>query len=160
MTAQFGDLGTSMGLTEDQAAKMSTELAGLAGDLASFKNISTDRAMNALTGIFTGQTKALQGLGVVMNQVNLEKFAEDQGKVYKSMTEAEKVMLRYEYVMSRTKNAQGDYARTSDGAANSLRTLKASLQNLAVTLGKEILPLVTPLINKLTEGIKKISAPE
>ena len=157
MTAQFGDMGTSMGLTEDQAAKMSTELAGLAGDLASFKNISTDRAMNALTGIFTGQTKALQGLGVVMNQVNLEKFAEDQGKVYKSMTEAEKVMLRYEYVMSRTKNAQGDYARTSDGAANSLRTLKASLQNLAVTLGKEILPLVTPLINKLTEGIKKLN---
>lgn len=157
LTAQFGDMGTSMGLSNEEAAQMSTSLAGLAGDLASFKNISTDRAMNALTGIFTGQTKALQGLGVVMNEVNLTKFAEDQGKVYKNMTEAEKVMLRYQYVMSRTKNAQGDYARTSDGAANSLRTLKASLENLAVTLGKEVLPLITPLIQKLTEGIKKIN---
>lgn len=157
LAAQFGDMGTSMGLTSAEAAQMSTSLAGLAGDLASFKNISTDRAMNALTGIFTGQTKALQGLGVVMNEVNLTKFAEDQGKVYKNMTEAEKVMLRYQYVMSRTKNAQGDYARTSDGAANSLRTLKATLENLAVTLGKEVLPLITPLIQKLTEGIKKIN---
>ena len=157
LTAQFGDMGTSMGLSNEEAAQMSTSLAGLAGDLASFKNISTDRAMNALTGIFTGQTKALQGLGVVMNEVNLTKFAEDQGKVYKNMTEAEKVMLRYQYVMSRTKNAQGDYARTSDGAANSLRTLKATLENLAVTLGKEVLPLITPLIQKLTAGIKKLN---
>lgn len=157
LTAQFGDMGTSMGLSNEEAAEMSTKLAGLAGDLASFKNISTDRAMNALTGIFTGQTKALQGLGVVMNEVNLTKFAEDQGKVYKNMSEAEKVMLRYQYVMSRTQNAQGDYARTSDGAANSLRTLKATLENLAVTLGKEVLPLITPLIQKLTEGIKKIN---
>ena len=157
LTAQFGDMGTSMGLSNEEAAQMSTSLAGLAGDLASFKNISTDRAMNALTGIFTGQTKALQGLGVVMNEVNLTKFAEDQGKVYKQMSEAERVMLRYQYVMSRTKNAQGDYARTSDGAANSLRTLKASLENLAVTLGKEVLPLITPLIQKLTEGIKKLN---
>lgn len=157
LAAQFGDMGTSMGLTSAEAADMSTSLAGLAGDLASFKNISTDRAMNALTGIFTGQTKALQGLGIVMNELNLTKFAEEQGKVYKNMSEAEKVMLRYQYVMSRTKNAQGDYARTSDGAANSLRTLKASLENLAVTLGKEVLPLITPLINKLTEGIKKIN---
>lgn len=157
LTAQFGDMGTSMGLSNEEAAEMSTKLAGLAGDLASFKNISTDRAMNALTGIFTGQTKALQGLGVVMNEVNLTKFAEDQGKVYKNMTEAEKVMLRYQYVMSRTKNAQGDYARTSDGAANSLRTLKATLENLAVALGKEVLPLITPLIQKLTAGIKKLN---
>ena len=157
VTAQFGDMATSMGLSNQEAADMSTSLAGLAGDLASFKNISTDRAMNALTGIFTGQTKALQGLGIVMNEVNLTKFAEEQGKVYKSMSESEKIMLRYQYVMSRTKNAQGDYARTSDGAANSLRTLKASLENLAVTLGKEVLPLITPLINKLTEGIKKIN---
>ena len=157
VTSQFGDMATSMGISNQEAADMSTSLAGLAGDLASFKNISTDRAMNALTGIFTGQTKALQGLGVVMNEMNLTKFAEEQGKVYKQMSEAEKVMLRYQYVMSRTKNAQGDYARTSDGAANSLRTLKASLENLAVTLGKEVLPLITPLINKLTEGIKKIN---
>lgn len=157
LTAQFGDMGTSMGLTNEDAAEMSTKLAGLAGDLASFKNISTDRAMNALTGIFTGQTKALQGLGVVMNEVNLTKFAADQGKVYKSMSEAEKVMLRYQYVMSRTQNAQGDYARTSDGAANSLRTMKATLENLAVTLGKEVLPLITPLVQKLTEGIKKLN---
>lgn len=157
LTAQFGDMGTSMGLTNEDAAEMSTKLAGLAGDLASFKNISTDRAMNALTGIFTGQTKALQGLGVVMNEVNLTKFAADQGKVYKSMNEAEKVMLRYQYVMSRTQNAQGDYARTSDGAANSLRTMKATLENLAVTLGKEVLPLITPLVQKLTEGIKKLN---
>ena len=60
MAALFGDMGTSMGLTQKQAAGMSTSLVGLAGDLASFKNIRIDVAQTALASIFTGETESLK----------------------------------------------------------------------------------------------------
>ena len=64
-TSLFGDMATSMGLPQDAAADMSTSLAGLAGDLASFKNIDVEQAMTALNGVFTGETESLKTLGVV-----------------------------------------------------------------------------------------------
>lgn len=156
-TSLFGDMGTSMGLPQEEAAKMSTSLAGLAGDLASFKNIGIDQAMTALNGIFTGETESLKTLGVVMTETNLEQFAEKTGLVYSEMSQAEKVQLRYNYVMEMTKNAQGDYARTSDGTANSMRTLSATVENLTATFGQALLPVITPVIQFITDLLTKFS---
>lgn len=158
MTSLFGDMGTSMGLTQEKAAKLSTNMAGLAGDLASFKNISVDEAQTALEGVFTGETESLKKLGIVMTQTNLEDFAKKHGKVFSTMSEGEKVMLRYQYVMSKTKNAQGDYARTSDGTANSLRTLKSTISNLAVSFGSVLLPVITPIIQGFTKLMDKLNS--
>lgn len=155
--ASFGALSKGMGLSEKKAATLSKSLTGLSADLASYFNLSNEDAAQALTGIFTGETESLKRLGVVMTQVNLEDFAARQGEVYKEMSEAEKVMLRYEYVMSKTADAQGDYARTSDGTANSVKTFKSAVQDLGTVIGSEVLPLVTPLVQKLTNLIKKIS---
>lgn len=156
-TSLFGDMATSMGLSQEEAANMATSLAGLAGDLSSFKNIDIDQAMTALNGVFTGETESLKKLGVVMTETNLKEFAEGAGLVYSELSQAEKVQLRYNYVLSQTQNAQGDYSRTSDGAANSIRTLKATLDNLAAALGEQLLPIITPLITKVTEIIQKMS---
>lgn len=155
--ASFGALSKGMGLSEKKAATLSKELTGLSADLASYFNMSNEDAANALTGIFTGETESLKRLGVVMTQVNLEDFAARQGKVYKEMSEAEKVMLRYEYVMEKTADAQGDYARTSDGTANSVKTFKSAIQDLGTVIGSEVLPMVTPLIQGITNLVKKIS---
>ena len=152
-TSLFGDMATSMGISQGEAASMSTSLAGLAGDLASFKNIGIDQAMTALNGVFTGETESLKQLGIVMTETNLQEFADGLGLVYDDMTQAEKVQLRYNYVMEMSKNAIGDYARTSDGTANSMRTFKASVENLATTLGQNLLPIVTPIIQKATEMV-------
>lgn len=156
-TSLFGDMGTAMGLTQSDAADMSTSLAGLAGDLASFKNIDIEQAMTALSGVFTGETESLKELGIVMTETNLEEFAAKTGKVYSEMGQAEKVQLRYNYVMEMTKNAQGDYARTADGTANSLRTFQGSVDNLSIALGQNLLPIITPIINKMTEMVNKFA---
>ncbi|MDY3373323.1 MAG: phage tail tape measure protein [Terrisporobacter othiniensis] len=157
MAATFGDMGTSMGLTTGEASKMSTSLSGLAGDLASFKNIDIKQAITALNGVFTGETESLKTLGIVMTQTNLDAYAlaNGFGKTTKEMTEAEKVNLRYSYVMNATKNAQGDFARTSDGTANSMRVFQESLKELGATMGQNILPVVTPIIQKFSELVKK-----
>ena len=157
-TSLFGDMATSMGISQGEAASMSTSLAGLAGDLASFKNIGIDQAMTALNGVFTGETESLKQLGIVMTETNLEEFAAKTGQVYSEMSQAEKVQLRYNYVMAMSKNAIGDYARTSDGTANSMRTFQASVENLAITLGQNLLPIVTPIIQKATEMVNAFSA--
>lgn len=157
-TSLFGDMATSMGISQGEAASMSTSLAGLAGDLASFKNIGIDQAMTALNGVFTGETESLKQLGIVMTETNLEEFAAKTGRVYSEMSQAEKVQLRYNYVMAMSKNAIGDYARTSDGTANSMRTFQASVENLAITLGQNLLPIVTPIIQKATEMVNAFAA--
>lgn len=156
MTSLFGDMGTSMGLSTGESAKMSTSLAGLAGDLSSFKNIPVEEAMTALNGVFTGETESLKRLGIVMTEANLAQYAlaKGYGKSYDEMSQAEKVQLRYAYVTDMSKNAVGDYERTSDGAANTMRTFKSSVENLATTLGQNLLPLITPIVKKMTKLVE------
>lgn len=156
-TSLFGDMATSMGLTQPAAAEMSMSLAGLAGDMASFKNVSIEQAMTALNGVFTGETESLKQLGIVMTETNLDEFAAQTGQVYSAMSQAEKVQLRYNYVMAMTKNAQGDYARTADGTANSLRTFQGTVDNLAVAFGQNLLPTITPLVQKATDLVNEFA---
>ena len=124
----FGALGKGIGLSEKEAADMSTTLTGLSADLGSYFNVGTDESAKALEGIFTGESEALKKFGVVMTDTNLQKFAEDQGLVWKELDQTQKTMLRYQYVLAKTKDAQGDFARTSDGTANSSKIFKASLR--------------------------------
>lgn len=139
---------------------MGMELVGRAGDLASFKNISLDVANNGLAAIFTGQAQSLKKFGIVMTEANLEAYALANGftKTYKEMTQAEQVMLRYQYVMEMTKNSAGDFANTSDGAANSTRVLQETLKETAAELGQELIPLVVPLIQNVTELVKGVNS--
>ena len=149
MAATFGDMGTAMGQLPETAADMSTNLAGLAGDLASFKNIGIDQAATALRGIYTGEGEALKTLGVVMQDNTLIAYAQAEGykKQYKEMTQAEKVALRYEYVMDATANAQGDFSRTSEGTSNQLRIAKESIKQAGATLGTHLLPQVAKALD-------------
>jgi len=157
MAAKYGDMATAMGLTTGQAADMSTSLVGLAGDLASFKNISIDIADTALTAIFTGETESLKQLGIIMTQANLDEYALSQGikKKTKEMSQAEQVQLRYNYVLAMTKNAQGDFVNTGSGAANQMRIFSESLKELSATMGENLLPLITPIITKINTWIQK-----
>jgi multisubunit Na+/H+ antiporter MnhG subunit len=162
LAATYGDMATALGLPVENAAAMSKSLVGLAGDLASFKNISIDIANTALTSIFTGETESLKKLGIVMTEANLQAFALSQGinKQVKDMSQAEKVGLRYNYVLSVTKNAQGDFARTGGGAANQMRIFQESLKQIAQQLGAVILPLFTKAItfvNGLIKGFSGLS---
>lgn len=158
MASTFGAMASAMGLSDAQAASMSTSLTALAADMASFYNVSTEVASTSLQGIFTGEAEALKKFGIVMNQTNLEEFAASQGKAYDKMTEGEKVMTRYAYVMQATKDAQGDFARTSDGTANSLRTFQESLKELGAAFGEQLLPMITPIIQYLTRLVQMFAA--
>ncbi len=152
--ALFGDMGTGMGQTTKEASKMSMNLTQLGADLASFKNVSFDRAQTALAGVYTGETEALKSMGIVMTEANLEQFAMEKGikKNIKDMTQQEKVQLRYNYVMAKTSNAQGDFARTSDGIANQTRMAAERTKQLSAEFGEKL----APAMNKVLEVGGKI----
>jgi phage-related protein len=161
--ALFGDMGTGMGQTQQEASKMSMGLTQLGADMASFKNVSFERAQTALAGVYTGETEALKGLGIVMTQTNLEEFARAKGinKSMKEMTQAELVQLRYNYVMDKTKNAQGDFARTSDGLANKTRMSGERMKELSAQIGEKLAPFMNKLLetgNKVLDFFNRLSS--
>ena len=158
--ATFGDMATSMGLSTESAAEMATSLVGLAGDLASFKNIGIEEANTALKGIFTGETESLKTLGIVMTETQLAAYALENGITdnVSAMSQADKVMLRYQYILDSTKNAQGDFARTSDGAANQMRIFTEGTKELATSFGQILLPIGTKAVTKLNELLDSFNA--
>jgi hypothetical protein len=160
MAAMFGDMSTSMGLSQTKAADLSTKLVGLAGDLASFKNINVGEATTALAGIFTGETESLKRLGIVMTEVNLQQFALTNGitKKIQKMSQDEKVLLRYNYIMAMTKNSQGDFARTQTGFANQTRILSSRFKDLSITLGSILLPYANKILGVIINLIEKFQA--
>ena len=158
--ALFGDMATSMGISTKSASEMSKNLVGLQGDLMSFKNVNEQVAATALKGIFTGETESLKELGIVMTEANLKAFAFSKGikTNIEDMTQAQKVSLRYAYVMDVTKNAQGDFARTQDGAANQMRIFKGLVSEVSVSLGSIMLPIFTSVISKVNDLSKEFLA--
>ena len=151
MAALFGDMGKGMGLSAEQTKEYAMSLTELAGDLSSYKNVSQEVAQNALKGVFTGETESLKGLGIVMNDSILQQYALSKGikKKYSEMTQAEKVSLRYQYVMETASDAVGDFAKNQNTFANQTRRITARLQNLGKTMGDKLLPYAEKVADKI-----------
>lgn len=147
----FGAMSKAFGFADDQAAEMSTTLTGLAGDVASFYNITQDEAYTKLKSVFTGETESLKDLGVVMTQTALDQYALQQGlgTTTAHMSEQEKVALRYRFVLDKLSTASGDFARTSGSWANQVRLLKLQFESLSATIGQVLIAALTPAIRAL-----------
>lgn len=147
-SSTFMAMATGMGVVGEQGTEMSLTLTGLIGDMSSFYNVSQDVAQTALASVFTGETEALKKFGIVMTESNLQQFAFSEGinKNVADMTEAEKVQLRYNFVLDKTKLAQGDFAKTSDSWANQTRTLNERFKEFMGTIGEDLIIIMEPLL--------------
>ena len=160
MASTFMSMANSMGLTAKDGKNMSLQLTALAGDMASFYNVEQDVAQTALNSIFTGETESLKKFGIVLTEANLNAFALSRGitKSYNAMSQAEKVGLRYLYVLKATANAQGDFARTSSSWANQVRILKEQWSQLIGILGKGLIAALTPIVKALNKLLSYLIA--
>lgn len=148
----LGAMLKSMQLTDAETLKMSQSMTELAGDMASFYNLSTDEAFEKIRSGISGETEPLKQLGINLSVANLEAFALAEGvtKTYKAMSQAEQSTLRYNYLMKTTADSQGDFAKTSDSFANQQRILTLEFDNFKTKIGQEVVP-------ELTEGFGKIN---
>lgn len=159
----FGAMAKAFGFAEKDAADMSMALTGLAGDVASFYNLSQDEAYTKLKSVFTGETESLKDLGVVMTQTALDQFALQHGfgQTSAQMSEQQKVALRYQFVLDRLSQASGDFARTSTGWANQVRILGLQAESFMANVGQGLINLLTPAliaINTLMGRMVQLSA--
>ena len=153
-------MSNSLGVDADIGKTMALNLTGLVGDIASFYNITTEQANTAISAIYTGETESIKKLGIILTEANLNAYAVSQGlkKTYNQMTQAEKVMLRYNYVMMASANIQGDFARTSGNWANQVRILKEQFSQLLSILGRGLIAVLNPVVKVMNNLLASLIA--
>lgn len=144
--------------TTDSMADMSLNLTRLAGDMASFYDVDQADVARSLQSIFTGTIAPLRRYGLDLTQATLSEWAMKNGldANIKSMTQAEKVLLRYNYVMANTQAAQGDFAKTANTWANSVRVLKQEFQAWGSIIGSVIINALKPFVQALSKVMLKV----
>jgi len=164
--ATFATFGKAAGLAGDDLAKFSTDFVGLASDLASFNNTSPEQAINAIGAALRGESEPLRAYGVLLDDASLRQAALELGIVSttkNALTPQQKVLAAQKLIYEQTGAAQGDFARTSDGLANSQRILSARIENVKTVIGEALLPIalkvsefvsktLLPIIEKLASG--------
>lgn len=157
-TSTMGAMLKSMGLSTQQAFDMGTSLTALSADMASFYNLDAQTAFEKIRSGISGETEPLKQLGINMSVANLEAFALSKGidKAYDSMTQQEQALLRYNYLLSVTADAQGDFSRTSDQWANQTRILSERFNALKASIGQGLIYALTPVIRVLNQLLERL----
>lgn len=158
IAGRFQAMGTAVGFSQKKMSGMSTELTKLSADMASFYNEDQEKVAKSMQSVFTGTTQPLRKYGIDLTQATLEEWAHKQGvdANIKSMSQAEKTMLRYQYVISQTGAAQGDFARTSNTWANQTRMLKQNFQQLGSTIGQIAINAFKPFVKAMNSTLVQL----
>lgn len=157
-SSRFQAMGVAMGFSQKKMADMSIELTKLTADMASFYDIEQSDVARNLQAIFTGETEPLRKYGLDLTQATLKEWALKNGldANISSMTQAEKTMLRYKYVMANTVAAQGDFAKTADTWHNQTVILKQSFQELAGIIGTSLINAFKPFLSGLNFAMTQV----
>lgn len=158
VSSRFQAMGTAMGFTQGKMADMSIELTKLTADMASFYNVSQEDVAKDLESIFTGMTRPLRTYGLDLTEATLKEWAMKNGMDANldSMSQMQKTMLRYNYVLANTGAAQGDFARTADTWHNSVVRLKQSFEQLGSIVGGTLINAFKPLVKTLNEAMQHV----
>jgi phage-related minor tail protein len=162
----FKNLTSGFGVASDKANIMSQNLTQLSYDLASFFNTKVETAFDKLSSAMAGQVKGLREFGIDTTVASLQEYALSKGidATVRSMSQAEKSLLRYNYIMEKSVIMQGDMARTLVTPANALRILSAQFTQLKRAIGNVIsvvavkfIPYVQALVQIVTEAATKLA---
>jgi hypothetical protein len=154
----FAILGRLGDLTGKDLNNFAKDLTSLSTDLASFNNTTTDEAIIALGAGLRGESEPLRRFGILLNAAEVEAKALElglgktvtvNGKLKTVVDESSKVIARQALIMEQTSIQQGDFARTSDGAANQQKILAAEIENSKAKIGTGLLPAYEDLLNVL-----------
>lgn len=154
-SSTVGAMMKSAGIGGDGLKNMSQGIASLSGDMASFYNLDPAEAFEKLRSGISGESEPLKQLGIDVSDTALQTYALTQGisKSTSEMSQSEKMTLRYGLIMQQTADAQGDFAKTSDGYANQQRILGMNIDTLAASFGSMLLPALNTVVTFLNTNI-------
>lgn len=152
-SSTIGAMIKAMGVSKDATLEMSEGITKLAGDVASFYNLDHEEAFIKLRSGISGETEPMKSLGVVMTQTNLEAYRLAQGieTSYSAMSQAEKVALRYNFMLDALSDAQGDFSKTQGSWSNQVRILTGQFQQLGAILGGFLQQILYPILTVINQ---------
>ena len=156
--SRFQAMGTALDIPQGKMADMSIRLTELTGDMASFYDVSQEDIAKSLQSVFSGTTAPMRRYGIDLTQATLKEWALKQGldANVSSMTQAEKAMLRYQYVLAHTTNITGDFARTADTWHNQITMLRENFKALGAVVGGGLINAFKPFIKVLNAVLQKV----
>ena len=155
----FKNLTSGFGVAGDAANTMSQNLTQLSYDMASFFNTDVETAFDKLSSAMSGQVKGLREFGIDTTVASLQEYALAKGITTKvrAMSQAEKSLLRYNYILEKSIHIQGDMARTLVTPANAMRILSGQITQMKRALGDVISVLVARFIPYVQAAVMVIT---
>lgn len=156
--ADYGALFQGVGISIEKSAEWSKSLTERVADLSNFYDTTTEETISALNSIVTGTVQPMRRFGITMTEANLQQWAFAHGirKTVREMSESEKVQLRYQFVMDKTKMAVGTTAREADSAGAQMKKFKETVSELGLKFGEVLLPVIVPIIKTINKIITAI----
>lgn len=157
--ADYGALFQGVGISIEKSAEWSKSLTERVADLSNFYDTTTEETISALNSIVTGTVQPMRRFGITMTEANLQQWAFAHGirKTVREMSESEKVQLRYQFVMDKTKMAVGTTAREADSAGAQMKKFKETVSELGLKFGEVFLPMIVPVIETINKILSAIS---
>lgn len=159
-TSDIFALLNPMGIAPGAAKDMSLAFVQLAGDIASFRNERIEDVFVALRSGLVGETEPVRRFGVTLNQVRIEAEAMREGLFNGAgqISASAKATAAFNIILHDTALAHGDAARTAGSAANQMKFFGAGVRELATNIGKQLLPIFTPLVTSVNQWLKTTQA--
>lgn len=156
----LGNLTTNLGFSGDEAANMSVDMLALAADVGSFNNAPTADVVAAMGAAFRGETEPIRAFGVFLDDASVKAKAMEMG-LYDGVGAIDanaKAQATYQIILGDTTAAQGNFAATSSGFANTQKIAAAEQEEAWTTFGAALVPIATQFTTLLTPAIQGVTA--
>ena len=159
-----GLIAKGLGFTSEEALGLAEKLTGVATDLVSFRNISggSERVVRSFNSALLGERESLKSLGIVFLDHHVKSRVlelQQKGQTFRTMEQA-KAMATLSLIMERTKDDQGDFARTIQSLSNQVRVASERFKEVSKVIGDILSPYaakIVDLFNKLMNWFLKLS---
>lgn len=160
-TGNYTLLARSMGVAADNAAVLGRSSTRLALDLSSLVNVPIEQVMADLRSGLLGQTETVYKYGLDLTEASLEQERLRLGidKSVRSMSQAEKMQLRYSVMIRQSSLAHNDLANTIESPSNQIRILANQITGLGRAIGSVFIGTigkVLPYINGFVMAIRTV----
>lgn len=153
-------MARGMGQSLDEATDKALEMTGRVADIASFYNLTIDRANTIGRAVYSGETEPLKQIGVIMTEDQLASFALANGyaTLYKNMNAAQKLEVRQAYFLSQTNLAAGDFVKTQNSWSNQTKILSERWKEFLSVLGTGLIQILAPVLKFLNQFVSAMTS--
>src|SRR6056300_925775 len=159
----FGSVAQGIGFTQEESADLSSDLFNLAGDIASFNNITAGAApvLQAFRSALVGEREALKTYGIAITEAEVQtKAFEQTGKnSADALTRQEKALATTALIFERSTVQQGNAAREASGFAAQMLIARSATTELQEEIGEELLPAAADLLG-VFNSLRETATPD